>query len=205
MSNPRWLRKLGPYVAGVGLVGLVLWAQAPAGVNFPATEMLSRPTANSVMVSAMADAPVELYYEYGTDSAKLTSRTKEAKAGANEVAKTLLSGLKGNTRYYYRMMYRAQGGKDWKDRPAHSFMTPRAPGSTFSFAVTSDSHVNILLGNARIWRQTMEDIAADQPDFLFDLGDTFAMDNVTRLRERTTRTARSGSFSGSRARRRTCF
>jgi hypothetical protein len=131
------------------------------------------------MVSAMADAPVEVYFEYGADQTTLSARTKEAKAAANEVIKALMGGLKGNTRYYYRMMYRPQGVKDWTERPVHSFMTQRAPGSTFSFAITSDSHVNILLGNSRIWRQTLDDIAADKPDFLFDLGDTFAMDNVT--------------------------
>jgi hypothetical protein len=167
----------------IGLVVLGVWAQGPAGVQFPASEMLTRPTANSVMVSAMADAPIEAYFEYGTDQAKLGSRTKTAKADANEVAKTLLDGLKGNTRYFYRMVYRPKDAKDWVERPVHTFMTQRAPGSAFTFAITADSHVNILLGNARIWRQTMEDIAKDQPDFLFDLGDTFSMDNVNTVEE----------------------
>ena len=166
-------------MAGLGLAWLALWAQNAPGVNFPAPEMLSRPTARSVMVSAMADAPVEVYFEYGTDPARLNSRTQDTKVAANEVIKTLLAGLEENTRYYYRMRYRPQGEEDWTARPVHTFMTRRAPGSTFSFAITSDSHVNILLGNSRLWRQTLEDIAADQPDFLVDLGDTFAMDTVT--------------------------
>ena len=69
----------------------------------------------------------------------------------------------------------------WVARAEHSFWTQRASGSSFSFDVTSDSHVNIMLGSATTWTSTMNNIAADHPDFLIDLGDTFAMDNVTTL------------------------
>ncbi len=36
-----------------------------------------------------------------------------------------------------------------------------------------------MLGSSATWTQTMNNVAADQPDFLLDLGDTFAMDSVT--------------------------
>ena len=59
----------------------------------------------------------------------------------------------------------------------HSFQTQRAAGSTFTFDITSDSHINIQLGNSSNWTSTMNGVATDSPDFLIDLGDTFAMDN----------------------------
>lgn len=77
------------------------------------------------------------------------------------------------------MAYREPNATDWSFRDEHSFQTQRAQGSTFTFTVTSDSHVNILLGTATMWQQTMTNVANDRPDFEIDLGDTFAMDSVT--------------------------
>ena len=44
------------------------------------------------------------------------------------------------------MQYSTDGGATWVTRDEHSFWTQRAAGSTFTFDVTSDSHVNIQLG-----------------------------------------------------------
>ena len=62
-------------------------------------------------------------------------------------------------------------------RREHSFWTKKAAGSTFTFDVTSDSHINIQLGEESNWTSTLNGIASDNPDFLIDLGDTVAMDN----------------------------
>jgi hypothetical protein len=99
-------------------------------------------------------------------------------APAGQPYEVVISGLNPHTRYYYRMQYQKPGDV-WVARNEHSFWTQRATGETFSFTITSDSHVNILLGNAAVWQQTMTNVANDQPDFHLDLGDTFAMDNVT--------------------------
>jgi phosphodiesterase/alkaline phosphatase D-like protein len=90
----------------------------------------------------------------------------------------VLDGLSANTKYYYRLMYRASGSGSFLGRAEHTFCTQRPAGSTFTFDITSDSHVNIVLGSAATWQQTLSNIANDNPDFLLDLGDTFAMDNV---------------------------
>ena len=75
-------------------------------------------------------------------------------------------------------MVSSSDGINWGYGVEHSFQTQRSFGSTFTFTATSDSHVNILLGNAATWTRTMNNIVSDHPDFLIDLGDTFAMDNV---------------------------
>ena len=90
-----------------------------------------------------------------------------------------ISGLTPNTKYFYRMQYSTNSGASWTIRPEKSFWTQRATGSTFTFDITTDSHINIMLGNSSNWTSTMNGVAADNPDFHIDLGDTMAMDNGT--------------------------
>jgi hypothetical protein len=73
------------------------------------------------------------------------------------------------------MQYSTDGGSTWTARTEKTFQTQRAAGSTFTFDITSDAHVNIVMGEATTWQNTMNDIPADNPDFLIDLGDTVAM------------------------------
>ena len=74
------------------------------------------------------------------------------------------------------MQYSTDGGTTWQ-RDEHYFYTQRSAGTTFTFDITTDSHIGIQLGNASNWTSTLNKVAADHPDFLIDLGDTFAMDN----------------------------
>ncbi len=69
------------------------------------------------------------------------------------------------------------GDATWVTRAEHSFWTQRAKGSTFTFDITTDSHIGIQLGTASNWQSTLNGVAFDQPDFLVDLGDTVAMDD----------------------------
>ncbi len=149
-------------------------------VAFSGQELLGRPTANSILITIVPDATIEVYYEYGTSPGAYTGQTTTATATGGQAHKTTITGLSGNTKYYYRMQYRTPGGS-WVARTERSFWTQRAPGAGFTFTITADSHVNIMLGDAGAWTQTMTNVAADHPDFHIDLGDTFAMDNVTTL------------------------
>jgi len=80
------------------------------------------------------------------------------------------------------MVYRRPGGSDWTARDEHTFHTQRPPGEFFTFTVVLDSHMNIVAGalvNSQLYQTALRSIAGDKPDFHLDLGDTFAMDNVT--------------------------
>jgi hypothetical protein len=153
-------------------------------VNFLGTELLCRPTDNSVTVNVVADAPLQIYFKYGTESGVYPNQTSAMPYAANDPVKVVIDGLTADTRYYYRMVYSEDSGTTWVERDDEgSFHTQRLPGETFTFTVTSDSHVNILLGNDSVWQQTLSNIASDfasdsPSDFHLDLGDTFAMDNV---------------------------
>jgi hypothetical protein len=161
--------------------GSPLSAQAATEITFAGPELVGRPTDTSITINIVPDATIEYYYEYGTASGVYTAQTSLATAPGGQPHEIIISGLQPNTRYYYRMRYHAPGDSpsDWVIRSQHSFWTQRSPGTPFLFTITSDSHVNIMLGNGTTWAQSLSRIAADSPDFEIDLGDTFAMDNVT--------------------------
>ena len=168
----------------VGFCGILLIISALASnvqgqVSFPGPELLGRPTSNSATVNVVANAAIEAYFEYGTESGNYAYQTSTVSSSAGEPLQVVLSGLESNTLYYYRMVYRQVGDSTWITRGEHSFYTQRSPGSTFTFTITSDSHVNIMLGNSSLYQTTLVNIGNDNPDFHLDLGDTFAMDNVT--------------------------
>jgi hypothetical protein len=157
--------------------GLATAAPASA-LSFTATELLGRPTDHSVTVNVVADTALEVYFEYGTTSGDYTGQTDTATFAANTPIEMVIDGLTSNTQYFYRMVYSTNGGSTWTERDEHSFWTQRAQGSTFTFTITSDSHVNIMLGSKAEWTKTLNNVALDHPDFHLDLGDTFAMDSV---------------------------
>ena len=94
-----------------------------------------------------------------------TQQTSQVSAGTSTPTTVTLTGLTANTKYYYRMQYSTDSGSTWTARSEHSFWTQRAAGSTFVFDVTTDSHVNIMLGNATNWTPTMNDVAKRQSRF----------------------------------------
>jgi hypothetical protein len=152
--------------------------QASDEVTFSATELLGRPTDTSITVNVVPSSVGQVYFEYGTATGVYTGQTDIFPLTSGTPAKVVIQGLVPNTQYYYRMVS-SPDGLNWVDGDEHSFHTQRSPGSTFRFTITSDSHVNILLGSAATWQQTMTNIANDHPDFAIDCGDTFAMDGVT--------------------------
>ena len=151
----------------------------PVEITFTGKEMLGRPTNHSISIKVVPDANILLSFEYGTTPGGPYSTTTPEAANANEPKLTVINGLTANTHYYYRTRYSADAGTSWVERPEYSFWTQRDDGSTYTFSISSDSHVNIMLGNSAEWTKTLQNIAAEKPDFEIDLGDTFAMDSVT--------------------------
>ena len=143
-------------------------------VSFTAPELLGKPTDHSIVVNVIPASDIELYYEYGTTSGVYTAQTATVSAAAGEPTEVTITGLQPNTRYYYRMQYHTSGGS-WVARTEHYFWTQRAPGSTFKFTIVSDSHA---MYNTQ-YQQAITNIINEQPDFHFDLGDTFMTDNAT--------------------------
>ena len=154
-------------------------ANFAGSTTFTEPELLGRPEATSVSVKIIPDANISFYYQYGTSSGVYSGQTSTTTATAATPKIVAITNLTANTKYYYRMQYSMDGGTTWAVRPENSFQTKRAVGSTFSFDITTDSHIDIMLGNTTNWTNTLNDVKGDNPDFLLDLGDTFAMDSVT--------------------------
>ncbi len=159
---------------------LILNISISAQGTFTGTELLARPTDHSITLNVVSSTALEAYVEYGTSSGIYTNTTSTVSQAANEPLVIVITGLTADTKYYYRLRYRVSGSASaFSARSENIFHTQRPKGSTFAFDITSDSHVNILLGSATTWQKTLTNVANDNADFLIDCGDTFAMDNVT--------------------------
>jgi hypothetical protein len=164
----------------LSLMAFAVPAAQAATITFTGTELLSRPTSNSVSITVVPDSALtNLTYQYGTTSGTYPNTTTSTTATAATPKTVVISGLTANTKYYYRMRYSTDSGATWTTRTENSFWTARAAGSTFTFDITSDSHVNIVMGNGTNWTQVVNDVKADNPDFLVDCGDTVAMRSLS--------------------------
>jgi hypothetical protein len=147
-------------------------------LTFYCNELLGRPTANSITVHACANKNMDVYYEFGTDSISYTSQTTTQSTLDSIPFIAVLKNLNPNTQYYYRMRYRVTGLTDFSARPSHTFHTQRSSGSNFTFAVEADPHLDTNSTPAS-YVLSLQNILAQKPDFLFDLGDTFMSEKLT--------------------------
>ena len=145
--------------------------------TFKCGELLGRPTDNSVTINACADKTLDVYYEYGTDSMSYVNQTTQANCPANVPFVFKIENLKPNTRYFYRMKYRETGTNNYLIRSSHTFHTQRTNGSTFTFAIEADPHLDAN-SNPASYALTLKNILLNQPDFMFDLGDNFMSEKL---------------------------
>ena len=158
---------------------------APTSTNadFIATEILGQPTGTAVTVNVVPAIQMNIYYEYGTSPGNYTAQTALQTVAANMPVQTLLSGLQPNTRYYYRINYNGMAGTE------RTFITQRAPGSTFTFAIQGDSHPERVKNqfNANLYTKTLLSAASIQPDFYMTIGDDFSVDTLSNVNAETVR------------------
>ena len=140
--------------------------------DFVAPGLLGAPTDKTIVFNAISDKPMDVYIAYGTDANNLSMQTPSAQYVANDPIEITLDRLTGNTTYYYQVNYRLQGESAFKPFTAGHFMTQRAAGANFSFAVEADPHLDEN-SNYYTFRNTLQNEAKLNPDFLIDLGDNF--------------------------------
>lgn len=128
--------------------------------------ILGRPTSNSVTVSVLCYEDSQACVAYGTNQANLASRTSSRLFKHGEPAEVVLAGLQPNTRYFYQLCAAPKGSG------VFSFHTARPPGSSFTFTITADSHLDENTDPA-LYQRTLANALADEPDLHVDLGDTF--------------------------------
>ncbi len=140
--------------------------------DFVATGVLGAPTDQSVVFNAISDKQTEAYIAYGTSGGSLNLQTPKTAFAANEPMEITLDRLSADTRYDYQLYYRLPGETDFKASTSGHFTTQRKPGSGFSFAVEADPHLDEN-SNYYTFRNTLQNEAKLNPDFLIDLGDNF--------------------------------
>lgn len=153
---------------GIGIVLL----PGSSHAAFVGDEILGRPTRDAITVGALADQDVEVYFEYGTQAGLYVAQTGPQTYPAGTPIEVVLSPLAPDTRYYYRMRHRTPGSGTFDAGAERSFHTARDPGSTFTVAIQADSHLDAQ-SSPLLYTRTLENAAADAPDFFVDLGDTF--------------------------------
>lgn len=149
---------------------------APVSVNrnVIAPEILGRPTNNSIVINVVPAQVMAIVVEYGITAGVYDHQSAVVSAPGSSPIELTLDQLQPNTRYYYRVRYGDAAGEE------HSFMTQRAPGSSFTFGIQGDSHperVNKQF-NADLYARTLQSAASVQPDFYMAIGDDFSVDQL---------------------------
>jgi hypothetical protein len=136
-----------------------------------------RPTDHSIAINFRPLVAIDACIEYGTSCGWDTTPVRVVEAG--ETCEIDLEGLDDNTAYAYRLRYRRAGTcGDYAFGDERAFHTQRARGSTFTFTAQADSHIWDYWGRwpldrpqLALYRETLENVACDDADFHFELGD----------------------------------
>ncbi len=150
--------------------------------------VLGRPSATTVAVSVLAAADAQLRVAYGPAGGALDRRSEPVALRAGVPVPVELRDLRPDTGYRYQVQLDGAG------QGTHEFHTARPSGSTFTFTIDADPHFDDPKFNATMYRTTLANAVADQPDFHVNLGDTF----MTEKGKPATEAAAAVGFSGMR-------
>ena len=134
--------------------------------------VLGGPTTSSIVMNLYSDTqsgPVTV--SYGTVSGTYTYTTAASTLVQSTPLTITLTGLSPNTQYYYKVNL-LSGATVIAQSSENRFVTARPKGTAFSFVIQSDSHMDYL-SDPDLFKNTLNNMLADSPDFLIDLGDTF--------------------------------
>lgn len=149
----------------------------------PATDfsvILGCPTDQSITMSIAAATAQEVVVLYGAEGKPEAGRSPVLTLRPNAPGELVLRDLAPGTRYHYRLARRAVGASATQQTCEGNFHTQRAADSGFVFTVQGDSHperVGIMY-DPDMYRQMMENVAADRPDFHVMMGDDFSLDRL---------------------------
>lgn len=147
-------------------------------------EFLTLPKSDGVTLNLITAVNQDAYVEYGTQPGKYTATTTpatfnidNAKPEFKNPIRIPITGLQPDTEYYYRVRHRNVGAPFYNARGERSFHTARPRGTTFTFTVTADPHIDVNTDMQLFWR-AMANISLDQPDIHLDVGDIFMTDKL---------------------------
>ena len=128
--------------------------------------ILVRPTASSITISVLCYHDTEGRIAYGTQPDKLTEQAVVHAFKAAVPMEIVLTALQPDAQYFYEIRF------DQTKSSLATFHTARPPGSTFTFTIQADSHLDSGT-SAEVYLQSLTNAVTAKPDFHIDLGDTF--------------------------------
>jgi hypothetical protein len=137
--------------------------------------ILARPEKTTIRLSVLAYQEIEGSLAYGTEPGKYSTHTPLQPFKKGTPLELPITALQPNTRYYYQFRWRSPATQPFANSPEYTFHTARPPGSTFTFTMTADAHLDEHT-SPQVYLQTLANIRADKPDFHIDLGNLFMTD-----------------------------
>lgn len=100
------------------------------------------------------------------------ARSNVATLQAGEPLEVLVEGLQPDSAYRWKLAFTANGAGSAVESNEYRWRTARRAGSTFTFTIQADSHLDEN-SDLEIYRRTLDNVPVASPDFHIDLGDTF--------------------------------
>jgi hypothetical protein len=161
---------------------------ASAGPESEFSVLVGTPSQRSAVISVLSMRDCDVRIEYGMSEQTLTQTTAVWALKAGIAAHIEISGLEPNGQCFYRVSTRAGGAAAvWQAKDVHSFRTQRERASDFRFTVQGDSHPERQgkMYDPALYVRALTNVAADQPDFHFLMGDDFSIERLIERGDRT--------------------
>jgi hypothetical protein len=134
--------------------------------------ILGRPTDSSIEVRILHHADGRGRIEYRPQGQSDWQQSETISVSDSKPCAIVLKSLTKNTAYQYRWVFQGTDDRASLTSEEMTFQTQRDPGERFSFSVTADSHLDEN-SSGEVYLQTLHNALSSQPDFHFELGDTF--------------------------------
>lgn len=161
-----------PATGGGGSTATTPNTPTAANTAFTGDILLGAPEDTRIRVklySATQSGTVQL--GWGRQSAT-ESRSAPATLQAGEPLEVVVEGLQPDADYRWKLSFTAAGAAGAVDSSEYRWQTARRAGSTFTFTIQADSHLDEN-SDLAIYRRTLDNVPLSMPDFHIDLGDTF--------------------------------
>lgn len=141
--------------------------------------LLGKPTNNSICLNIFLKEDAEILIEYGKERFSLNNKTTIYSCSKNNPVEIILNSLDADSTYFYRLCIKNTDAKKFSKETLYSFKTQKKKGKNFVFTITADSHLGTTKHcNPDLYQLTLNNVAKDEPDLHFALGDEFRASKV---------------------------
>ncbi len=143
--------------------------------------ILGKPTDTTIELSALCYEDLTAWISYTKDQSTHTVTTAPITLKSQVPYSFKIDHLVANTTYTYTFYTKNLDGKIEVSEP-YTFTTARTKGSSFTFTVQSDSHLDFGT-DPLVYIKSLTLAAKSRPDFHLDIGDTFMTDKRNRYQD----------------------